>query len=153
MSTKTRRLDSVDPVVMEQIFTKQVVAMAISGLPANEIAKKLSISKAAVLKIQATENYKDIVTHAGEKDLAPVIAKAKHKLAYLAEKAVRVVEKAMDSALDGTGSMREGIAAAQLSLKAVGLHEEQDKQSDTQITVVLPGGVETRTIEVPNEEV
>ncbi len=93
---------------------------------------------------------------AEKKDLEEVrvlLNKAKTALVRLTPKSVRVLEKAMEVYLDTGNGAREAIGAANTALKAVGLNEEGERQSDTQITVVLPSGVESRIIDIsPDNE-
>lgn len=154
MSTrKTKNLGALQDVVIDEVVTKQVAALAIAGTKITEIAKELKISYRAVKQITSSERYAELIKTVGDEALGPLVAAAKAGLARLSAKAVKVIEKALDQAIDGSGNMREGLAAAQVALKAVGIHEDGGQQNDTQITVVLPSGVETRTIEVQGEEV
>lgn len=151
---KTKNLGTLQQVVVDEVITKQVAALSIAGKKQTEIAADLGISYTAVRGICKTEKYHELVKMTGEEALGPLIAAAKAGLARLSAKAVRVVEKAMDQALEGSGSMREGLAAAQVALKAVGIHEDANQQADMQIIVQLPNGViDHKTIEVINEEV
>ena len=150
-NSQTKNLRSFNETVIDEVLTRQVAAASLGGTSVADIAKELAISAASVRKIQGTPKYKELVTRAGEEELGPLLAKAKAGLARLSAKAVKVVEKAMDSALDGSGSMREGLAAAQVALKATGIHEEKEAQQDTQIIIKMPDGVSPVTYEVVNE--
>lgn len=150
---KTKDLRSMDETVVNEALTRQIATVALGGASSTEIGKQLGISPVAVRKIQSSDRYKDIVAEAAEAELGPALAKAKAQLARLSTKAVKVIEGTLDKYIEeGTGG-RDALAAATVVLKSVGLHEEQDKQQDTQITVVLPGGAEPVTYEVKSEEV
>ena len=148
----TKNINHINETVVDESLTRQVATIALTGASVSEIAKQLAITPAAVRKIQNSDRFKDLVKETSEESLAPALAEAKAKLAKIAGKGVRVLEKAMDNYLEaGTGG-RDAIQAAMTALKAVGLHEETEKQQDTQINVILPGGAEPMTIEVPNEQ-
>jgi hypothetical protein len=151
--TKNKDIRYIDKTVIDEVLTRRVAVLAINSASVPDIMKQLALSRQAVEMIQASPKYKEVVQQAGEEETAKALTKAKLDLTRLSAKAVKVVEKAMDSALDGTGSMREGLGAAQLALKAAGIHENEEKQSDGVINIILPTGVEkTVTYEVKNEE-
>lgn len=151
--SKTKDMRSMDQTVVDEALTRQVATVLLTGASVTDCARQLAITPSAVRKIQSSDRFKDLVKATSEESLAPALAEAKAKLAKIAGKGVRVLEKAMDNYLDsGTGG-RDAIQAAMTSLKAVGLHEEDQKPQDTQINVILPGGTEhPLTIEVPNEQ-
>jgi transposase-like protein len=143
---KTKNVGNMDPTVVDEALTRQVATVLLTGASVTECAKQLSISPAAVRRIQDTEKFKELVAETAEQELGPALAKAKAQLARLSTKAVKAIEAALDGA-----SHREALQAATIVLKAVGLHEEERQQQDTQINVILPGGESPMTIEVPNE--
>ena len=149
---KNKDIRYVDKTVIDEVLTRRVAVLAINSASVPDIMKQLALSRQAVEMIQASPKYKEVVAQAGEEETAKALAKAKLDLTRLSSKAVKVVEKAMDSALDGTGSMREGLGGAQLVLKAAGIHETEEKAQDATINIIMPSGVEqTVTYEVPKE--
>lgn len=142
----------VDPIVYDEVLTRRVAVLAMSGGTVPSMAKQLALSRAAVEGILSSPKYKEVVTLAGEEETNKALAKAKLDLTRLSSKAVKVVERAMDMALDGTGSMREGLGGAQLVLKAAGIHETEEKAQDSTINIIMPTGVEQMTYEVKKEE-
>lgn len=150
---KNKDIRYIDKTVIDEVLTRRVAVLAINSASVPDIMKQLALSRQAVEMIQASPKYKEVVAQAGEEETAKALAKAKLDLTRLSSKAVKVVEKAMDAALDGTGSMREGLGGAQLVLKAAGIHETEDKPQDSNITIIMPSGVEQAvTYEVKKEE-
>lgn len=145
---KNKDIRYIDQTVIDEVLTRRVAVLAINSASVPDIMKQLALSRQAVEMIQASPKYKEVVTQCGEEETAKALAKAKLDLTRLSSKAVKVVEKAMDSALDGTGSMREGLGGAQLVLKAAGIHETEEKVNDTQIVIKMPEGVSPVTYEV-----
>ncbi len=149
---KNKDIRYIDQTVIDEVLTRRVAVLAINSASVPDIMKQLALSRQAVEMIQASPKYKEVVTQCGEEETGKALAKAKLDLTRLSSKAVKVVERAMDAALDGTGSMREGLGGAQLVLKAAGIHETEEKQSDSNITIIMPTGTEPVTYEVSKEE-
>lgn len=150
---KNKDIRYVDKTVIDEVLTRRVAVLAINSASVPDIMKQLALSRQAVEMIQASPKYKEVVVQAGEEETTKALAKAKLDLTRLSSKAVKVVEKAMDSALDGTGSMREGLGGAQLVLKAAGIHENEEKSQDSNITIIMPSGIEQAvTYEAVKEE-
>jgi transposase-like protein len=147
MSQKTKNVATMDPTVVQEALTRQVAAVLLTGASVTDCAKQLSISPAAVRRIQASDKYKELVTETAESELAPALAKAKAQLARLSAKAVKAIEKALDE-----GSARDALQAATIVLRSVGLHEDEKQQQDTAITVIMPGATTEQVIEVQAEE-
>jgi hypothetical protein len=95
----------------------------------------------------SSPKFKEVVTLAGEEETNKAITKAKIDMSRLSSKAVKVVEKAMESYLTGDGSAREAIGAAQMVLKASGIHETEEKAQDSTINIIMPTGTEPVTYE------
>lgn len=137
----------MDPTVVDESLTRQVATVMLGGASVAECAKRLSLSPNAVRTITASDRYKEIVAKTAEEELAPALAKAKAQLARLSTKAVAAIERALDE-----GSARDALQAATIVLKSVGLHEEESKQQDTTIQIVMPNGIDLgNTIDVPAE--
>ncbi len=147
------KIQEMDPTVVSESLTRQVATFLLTNASVADCAKALGISASSVRTVTDSPRYKELIAEASTEELGTLLIKTKTRLAKLSEKAVKVVEKAMDSALDGTGSMREGLAAAQVALKATGLHEERETQQDSTINIIMPAGTEQPvTFEVKNEE-
>lgn len=136
MSSKTKDLRSADPTYIDEVLTKQIAAIMVSGASVADCAKQLAISPAAVRKITSSDSYKTLMAQAADEELGPALAKAKAQLAKLSGKAVLAIERALDE-----GGHREALQAAGIVLKAVGLAEDEQKQQETQIIVQLPNGI------------
>lgn len=149
---KNKDIRYIDPIVIDEVITRRVAVLAINSTSVPDIMKQLALSRQAVEGIMASPKFKEVVTIAGEEETQKALTKAKLDLTRLSSKAVKVVERAMDSALDGTGSMREGLGGAQLVLKAAGIHETEEVKSDGVINIILPTGTEQMTYEVKKEE-
>lgn len=132
----------LNPIVIDEVLTRRVAALAVAGGTVPSIMKQLKLSRDFIEEIQNSAKFKEIVTQIGEEETTAAITKGKRELQKSVTTAVKVIHKAMEGALDGTTNMREGLQAAQLVLKAAGLHEEGEKANDTSITVVLPSGIE-----------
>ena len=144
----TKNVGSMDKTVVDEVLTRQIATILVGGVSITDCAKKLNISPAAVRRIVETDKYKELVAEAGEEELAPALARAKAQLARLTSKAVKAIEEVLD-----TGAGRDKLQAASIVLKAVGLSENEEKQNDGNITIVMPGATnnEQHTIEVSNE--
>lgn len=140
----------LNPVVIDEVLTRRVAALSCAGGTVPSIMKALKLSRDFIEEIQNSAKFKEVVTQIGEEETALAIAKGKRELQKGVSTAVKVIQKAMEGALDGTISMREGLQASQLVLKAAGLHEEGEKSNDTVINIKLPDGVAPTTFEVPN---
>lgn len=132
----------VEPTVLDEVITRRVAVLAMSGGTVPTIMKQLALSRAAVEGILASPKYKEVVTLAGEEETTKALTKAKLDMSKLSAKAVKVVDKAMDDYLTGAGNAREAIGAAQMVLKAAGIHETEEKAQDSVINIVLPTGIE-----------
>lgn len=151
MSSKTKDLRSMDETVVSEALTRQVATIMLGGSSVADCAKRLSISPNAVRTITASDRYKDIVAKVSKESLGPALAQTLAMMTALGPKAVKLVEKAIDDALDGTGSMRDGLDAVGKVHKAMGLGSDDRPQQDTSITVIMPGAAEPQTIEVQSE--
>ena len=134
----------MDKVVEIEVLTKQVAAALIGGATQAEAAKQLAIPVSTVKRIAATPEFKELLAKVGDEELAPVLAATKTKLAKLANTAIRVVEYHLKE---------NNLEAAKMVLKAIGLEKpEEQRASDTTLTVVLPGSPEAAAIEVKSEQ-
>jgi len=139
---KNKDIRYIDQTVIDEVLTRRVAALAINCASVPAIMKQLGLSRDVVDDIQASAKYKEVVTKAGEDETNRALAKAKLDLTRLSGKAVKVVEKGLDDAISGKGSMREGLGFAQLVLKAAGISETEEKTSDATINIIMPTGVE-----------
>lgn len=146
-SSKTKRVENMDPLVVQEALTRQIATIMLSGASVTDCAKKLTITPAAVRRIIDTDKYKELITITAEDSLAPALSQAKAQLGKLVTKAIKAVERALDE-----GSARDSLQAATIVLKSVGLHEEKEAQQDTSITVVLPSGLEPVTYEIKGDK-
>lgn len=129
--------------VIDEVLTRQVAAASLDGSSAMQISKNLKISYSLVRDIVASAKFKEVLEKAGEQELAPALARAKGQMARLVSKAVKAIERALDE-----GEHSDALKAASMVFRAVGLDEQEKKDQDTNITVVLPGGTLDNVIEV-----
>lgn len=156
---KTRKrapkIQEMDPTVVSESLTRQIATFLLTNASIADCAKTLGISASSVRTVIESPRYKEMVTLTAEAELGPLLAKTKNNLARQAPTAVKVMQKAMQDYLDGSGSAREAIAASQVVLKATGIHEEKEAQQDNTINIIMPTGTEPTTYEVkpdaPNE--
>lgn len=142
----------MDPTVVDEALTRQIATIMLTGASVTQCAKQLAISNAAVRRITETDKYKELVTVTAEDQLTPALAQAKSALSKMANKAVKVLERAMDRAIETGEGMREGLEASKVVLKSVGLSEDADSESDSTINIIMPSGVEkTVTYEIEKE--
>lgn len=125
-------------IVNEMIIT-QVASLAIAGQSASAIGRQLGMSSRFVSKVLAHPDYKALMQRTADKELVPVIVRAKAELAKLVNKAIKVVEEQLD---DGN------LQAAAMVFKSIGLDETSDKAGDTSINVILPGAAPRETKDV-----
>lgn len=152
MTTQTKNINNMDKTVVDEALTRQVATVMLGGATIGQAAKQLGISNAAIRRITSSEKYKEIVSKTAEDQLAPALAEVKSQLSKLSGKAVRVLEKAMDRAIQEGEGLREGLEASKVVLKAVGLSEEKEVQQDTTIQIVMPSGIEVPVTYETNTE-
>lgn len=128
---------------VEEQQAKALATAMIAGSTITAAANAINIPLSTAKRISKSEIYRSLVEDIGESELGPALAKAKSKLAKLVDKAIRAVESNLD---------KDSLDAAKIVLKSVGLdQQEQKKDQDTNITVIMPSGNEPRTIEVDVE--
>jgi hypothetical protein len=92
----------------------------------------------------ASSEFRDVLSDVGDAALKPAIAKAKNGADGLVDKALKVLEDALD----------EGdIDAAKVVFKLIGLENQEERASDTHLTVVMPGAQTENVISVKPKEV
>ncbi len=151
MSKKTKLTD-LDPTVVSEVFTRRVAILAVSGKTAKQIGDELGFSAQQITHIQRGDQYKKLVAHMGEQELAFAASRGKTQMAGMVDDAMSVMRKVMKDYLGGKGSARDAVTVAQTVNRGVGIEKSEDKQNDTQLTVILPGGAEPVTYEVKAEE-
>lgn len=133
-------------VVIDELLTRQIASAMLDNQSATfaQIAKTLNIPTMLVRKVCLSAKFKDIITKAGQDELGPALARAKVKMARLADKAMTVIEQQLDD-----GNLNAALAV----LKGIGMDEQVDKQVDQTLTIILPGAErQQKTIDISTEE-
>ena len=126
--------------VEEQVVAKSLAAAMLDGTPVTQAAKLIGIELSVARRISKSDTFKDLVSQIGNDELTPALAKAKSKLAKLTDKAIRVIEHQLDA---------NNLEAAKIVLKAVGLDQQEEKKDqDTNITVIMPGDRSPKHVDV-----
>lgn len=133
-------------LIVDELISRQVAAIAIINPNVTDIAKQLNISKELVRRVMDSRQFREILIDIGDSSLGPAIAKVRSQTAKLVNKALKVIEDKLD----------EGdLDAAKVVLKVLGVDNQEEKHQDTNLTVVLPNTVQAstiqQTIEVPDE--
>ena len=109
----------------------QIVTMRFTGATTTEIAKVMGISRQSVDNILKKDKALALTKEMQDALVADAKLSAKADIARLTDKAIKALERALE----------EGdISAVKLHFTALGLLEKQEeKQNDTNLTIVLPG--------------
>lgn len=148
---KKPRLDDLDPTAVSEVFTRRVAVMAIGGASSKKIADEMGLTVPAIEAIQSREDYKSYLKNVGEQDLNVEVMRMKHRLAIMADKAAKVYEKVMDDYLSGKTGAKDAVTVAQSVSRSIGADKGEVAQSDTTLTVILPGGKDIITVKADVE--
>jgi hypothetical protein len=123
--------------VVDEILMKQIIALGMAGETQFAISKKLGLSRPMVDKICDDPKFREMAMEIGNREVVPVIAKMRSQLSKLGEAAISVVKQHLQE---------NNLEAAKLVFKTMGLMEQEEKQGDTQLTVILPGSHSTHDV-------
>jgi len=122
--------------ISQTVLMQKVATLAISGYKTSQIAKELSLSLGLVRKITKDPKFLELIEETSEKELAPLLTKAKAEMARLVSKSIKVVENCLD---------KDDLEAAKIVLKSVGLASQEEKQGSTELNIIMPGAKEPDT--------
>lgn len=133
------------PLEAQEILCKQLINIRLTGATKKDAAVALNIPESSVRTLESSDLHRRLLAEASG-DLTDIIANTRAELAKLSPDAVKAIKETLKD-----GSHRDKMQAATIVLKAVGLHEDDKSSVDTNLTVILPGGEQVKTIEVGNE--
>lgn len=140
-------LKDTPKAVVDSVLVRKVAALAIAGAKTSDICRQLNLTRYEVKKITEREDFQQIVEQEGDREITPLINRAKADLARLVNKSIKVVERHLE---------KDNLEAAKIVLRSVGLEKAEAQQADTQINVILPTGVNVKdvaaTVEVNEDE-
>ena len=134
MSAKNTPITDKPSVIVDQVLTKKAALLVLSGKDSVlALSKELGLSRWATKKMVDSQEFKDLITTLSETELLPLIQEMRKNVANLGKKAIKVLEL----------HLNEGnLEAVKIVFKSMGLAETEMKQSDTNLTVVLPSGLD-----------
>lgn len=136
---KENRGGARTPVTITEMLIRRVALLTVGGANITQIAQELSIDRSVVRKILNKDECKSIVEEIEREGMATAKAIIRSQTSQLATKIIKVINDHLDNG---------NLEAVKVGLKILGFNEqEQVKQNDTSITVVLPGSA------VPPKEV
>lgn len=115
------------------MLQKQIATLVTAGMPLTEVCKTLKISRKRLNALCKDPGYRQFVDAQLDSEIGPLLVRAKTRMSRLVDKAVDAVERALTS-----GQTADELKAAGIILKAAGLEQQEEKQADTSITVILP---------------
>lgn len=134
MSLKTSDLER------DVIAKKMVAIMLVDPLtPVTVMAEQFGVSRHVISRIKNSEFFKNMLSAQANHEIGSVIETGRNGLAKLVQKAIKVVEARLDY---------NDLEAAKTVFRAVGIEKMEEKPVDTNITVVMPGGLNEKVIEV-----
>lgn len=133
----------INPVVIDEVITKQVAALAITGANPLQISQSLSLSRYQVQKIMQSDKFKEVLKDTGDAALADARQVMRAQTASLAKEMVRVLKKQLGD---------DSLEAVKIGLKVLGIEQLDDKGGDTNISVVLPSMSESKKEDVTINE-
>ncbi len=134
------------PVAEREILTRKIASLLLvdPNMPATKIASELGISRFQVKRITDSDFFKNLIETTAETTMQVAVNQARHSISQLLTQAVRTIKYHLD---------KNSLEAAKLVLKSTGIDQGEEKQqSDTNLTVVLPSGLQEKVIEVINVE-
>lgn len=119
------------PSAINDSLTKQFAVAALAGKrTVAEFAKEFNMPRHQVSKILNSPEYKLMVDEMTDKEVMPIINRARAKIARLLDKSIKVLEKHLDE---------DNLEGVKLVLKVSGLDSKpEERQADTNIQVILP---------------
>lgn len=127
----------------EVALRSKIAVLTMAGMSAPKIQAELGLTKAEHTRLCKDPSYMALIEQMQQAENAPALNKAKARMTKLVDKAVDAIERALDSPAHG-----DSLKAASMVLRSLGLDEQEEQQSDTNITVVLPSGQEAKTINI-----
>lgn len=129
----------INPVVIDEVVTKQVAALVLTGATTREVAEQLGLGISQVRKIQNSTKFKEVLSAVGDAAVMEAKQAIRAETSRMARKIIKVINEQLDEG---------NLEAVKIGLKVLGLDQVEEKQQgDTNISVVLPGTV-TKDIEV-----
>lgn len=135
-----------EPIVVDELLTRQMASMLLTDTPLGDIAKQLNISYTSASKLSKRSDVRDMLKEAGEQSLTAAKALIRKRASALAELAIDVLKEKLLTDRD--------LEAVKVTLKVLGALEPEQQQSTgaTSIQVIMPSSKpEPKTIEVDSE--
>lgn len=116
----------------DEAVLQRIVTLVLAGFDFKAIKSQLGIPEDRLNKLLKSDAYKAMIDDAMGIELKAAKNQAVITMSRLVLKAVKRIEDALDS-----GDHQDALAAAKMTLKAVGL-EELKEQSESNLTIILP---------------
>jgi hypothetical protein len=141
-----------DKALIDEVLTRQIAMLSLGGERVlKNIAEQCETSVHIVKTVMASERYQAILAEEAHVSLGSALAALKQRMSKQADKALKVIDKAMDVYLETGEGSREAMEASKMVLRSQGLDAAEDRQNDTTLNIIMPGGAEPVTIEVEND--
>lgn len=124
-----------DDTVVESM-SKQIAALAVTGINTNQISQQLGITRPQVKRILAMPQTKLLISELGDTAMATAVSQIKTRTARLVDKALIALEHNLD---------KNDLEAVKLIFRTVGADKPPETgPSDTSITIIAPGGTKIK---------
>ena len=124
-----KQTEQIPKVVEEQLVLKKLAALCDTGLTQKQMAKECNITVHQVQRIMRTDDFKELVCKLGDDYLSESKKKWNTGVAKLLDKCLSVLRDQLDA-----GSLE----AVKISLKSLGIGNEEQRVGETNISVILP---------------
>jgi hypothetical protein len=129
-------------IIIDAVLTKKAALLVLAGKDSIlGLSKELGLSRWATKKLVDSQEFKAHLTNLSEAELLPLVQEMRQSIGKLGKKALQVLENHLDD---------NNLEAVKLVLKTMGLMENEVKQADTTLNVILPGSTE-KVIEVESD--
>lgn len=132
-------LEKTSKFEIEDAQIRTVASMVISGSSINRIAQELSTTRHHIKKIMNTQQFRDLVKEQSEEVLITARNTLKAAITERVPELIRVLDKHLKD---------DNLEAVKLAFKSLGMEAVEQQQASSNLTVVLPGFDQPKTIEV-----
>lgn len=125
-------LDKETKELTEELLYSKISVMAIAGNNVTDIAKSLNLSTYKIGRIMSTDGYKTHLKDLTEEVVSGAANTFKSQVAALAQDAIRVLKKNLDSG---------ELEAVKLITRILGVEKQSEAVQNSNLTVVFPDSV------------
>jgi hypothetical protein len=139
MEKKLIKASDLHHLPHKEVLVRQVIAACLSDVPKAQQQKDFGLTRGALEAIIDSDQFKSIMEQVGKESLAVEVAQMKDRLSRMGLKASKVYEKVMDDYLDRDKGARDAVVVAQSVHRSLGVDQDDNKQQDANINIILPG--------------